>query len=278
MTIAIGFACSDGIVLATDTQYTTQYVGLGIKREGPKLFVAAERSDLTVIIAAAGSVPFMKMAVGKLKDAFDLLISPSEREVQQTVEDVLLLFFKAHIYPVPNNRPQFSLLIGARIGTNTYRLWETESTSVVPVASYACIGAGETISQYALKLVHGGSEVADTMFTAAFAVKAAKDHVNGCGGPTKLWTLTQVGIDKTASFDMKDAEEISDDLFQWMRVLLIYLSTEGILVENDDGVRSVTDEIGNRVLDFRNKQRAKKEKRRKFVELQAQRRKAKLSG
>jgi len=87
VTIGIGFVCSNGIVLATDKQYTTQYTEFGLKKEGPKLFVASDRSDLAVIIAAAGNVPFMKMAAGRLKDAFGRLVNPSEQDVKETIED-----------------------------------------------------------------------------------------------------------------------------------------------------------------------------------------------
>src|SRR5437867_3380692 len=57
VTIGVGFKCSDGIVLATDTQYTSG----PLKTHGPKLFplfAPIELPDLAVVVAGAGRVSF----------------------------------------------------------------------------------------------------------------------------------------------------------------------------------------------------------------------------
>src|SRR5690242_6632496 len=108
MTIAAGFRCRDGIVLGTDTQYT---LGGLLRADGPKLFNIAERSDLSMVIAGAGSVPFMRMAVEEIKTALTTipLGTAALPNVKKVIEDVLMNVFSIHVFPVPGEKPEFEL-------------------------------------------------------------------------------------------------------------------------------------------------------------------------
>jgi 20S proteasome alpha/beta subunit len=254
VTIAVGFLCTDGIVLGADTQYTQHYTTFGLKTQGPKLFVVADRPDLAVIVAGAGSVSFMKMAVDKLKQAFSGLSIPSGTQIRDTVEVVLLDFFTKHVYNVPDyKQPDFKLLIGARTNRNDFSLWETSLTSVAQLEEWdhVCIGIGNTVSSYALTITRGAGLVEWAKLRAAFCVNAAKRNVDGCGGPTRLLTLTANGVEHVGVLEIEAAEKYADELLAYIGTALNY-AEENEFMTDDDVVQLAT-ALSNEILRFRSK-------------------------
>ncbi len=130
MTIGVGLLCNDGIVLASDTEYTTGV----LTTLGPKIFKATQRSDVVVIVAGAGRVPFMKAAVEKIgKKVSQLPADPSTEDVKDAAEDALLSFYTKHVYPVPEDiRPEFDLILGVW-ASDGLQLYNTDLTTLIPV-------------------------------------------------------------------------------------------------------------------------------------------------
>src|ERR1051326_3018385 len=222
MTIAAGFICRDGIVFATDTQYS---VGGLLKTDGPKLFNVAERSDLSVVIAGAGTVPFMRMAVGDIETALGQLPDGTATlsNTKKVIEDVLMNVFTVHVYPVPGDRPEFELLVGIRTQPDVLHLFRTYLTTVVPVSDYACIGVGVYVSHFALSLMYRADvSVTEATFLAVYCIKAAKDYVDGCGKHTRLQVIrSDDNIRRVYPNEIRDTEGYCEDLYEAMQFFVL---------------------------------------------------------
>jgi 20S proteasome alpha/beta subunit len=261
MTIGIGFLCHDGIVLATDTQYTRGVY----KGHGPKifpLFAPPDRSDLVAVIAGAGRVAYMQRCAEKIKGALATSSNPTQKDLQGIIENELLAFYQRYIYPSPNpDRSAFELIIGAWTGADkAYSLFKTEDIVVTSVASpgkssYCTIGSGFSVADYALGLTYDESKsVADATFLAAFCVKAAKDYVDYCGGNTHIYTIrnSPYRVHHLPDVIVKEAESISVELFDLLKLILNCLNPEALW--DEEAVRTMTDSLKDSIMNFRSSQ------------------------
>jgi 20S proteasome alpha/beta subunit len=274
VTIGIGFKCNDGLVLATDTKYTEG----DFKSHGPKLFQLlgpVERPDLAVVIAGAGHVPFMKRAIEDIDSALRALSAPSTENVRTTTESVLVAFYEKHVYPRPSHwwSAEFELILGVWTQTDGYVMLSSNGTTVSPVVTLGtastCIGLGKHVSEYALALVFQSTlSVENAKFMAAFAIKAAKDYVDSCGGETKIYTLKDDAsgfrVHRVMKVEVETAEKYSVELYDTAKYLLDTLDTESIA--DDESVDVVMGIIKESITDFRKKQKEWKEKMRKLRE------------
>lgn len=258
MTIGVGFKCDDGIVLATDSQYTT---GGLIKTHGPKLFIVAERPDLSVLIAGAGSVSFMKMAVRMIEARVKQMPEGSATlsGVVGEIENILLNVFTKHIYiypAAPESQPVFNLLIGVWISNEGLHLFQSDLTSVTSVSEYSCIGLGIYVSEFALGLMHRSDiGIEEAKFLAAYCIKAAKDYVDDCGKDTKIYVLSKQGaISRVGLGEIKDTDEYIENLSDSLRYLPM-----GLEIDDDSDLDSLVGLFRQAIVDFRDKQRKRKE-------------------
>ena len=273
MSIGVGFKCIDGIVLASDTQYTRG----SIKSQGPKIFPLCDTSELAVIIAGAGRVPFMKRACEKIETALAALVSPTLEDVRTAIELVLVDFFNYYVYPKPSPEREnctFELIVGAWTRQDGFGLFKTDDVVVTPVtkhgSAYCSIGYGQYVSEYALGLTfQPGINLENAKFIAALCVKAAKDYVDYCGGKTHMYTLGEIEgsayhIGRVNVLDIKDAEQYSEDLFETLRYIMSYLDPTSLTSE--ESVRGMTDLLKDGILRFRQQQIARRDRIRKAKE------------
>jgi 20S proteasome alpha/beta subunit len=273
VTIGVGFKCIDGIVLASDTQYTRG----SIKTQGPKLFPLSDTPELAVALAGAGRVPFMKRACEKIEAALKALVEPALEDVRTTIERALVDFFHYYIYPMPSpEREQsgFELIAGVWTRKDGFGLFKTEDVTVTPVtkhgSAYCSIGYGQYVSEYALGLTfQPGINMENAKFIAALCVKAAKDYVDYCGGRTQIITLGEIEgseyhISRVNLFDIRDAEQYSEDLFETIRYIMSYLDPTSLTSE--ESVRGMTDLLKDGILRFRQQQVARRERLRTLRE------------
>lgn len=262
MTIGEGILCNNGIVLATDTEYTTG----SLKTFGPKLFKAADRRDVAAIIAGAGSVSFMKTAAEKIGIKIGgLPKDPNTESVKDAAEEALLQFYKTHVYPVPEGiRPQFGLLIGVWTAVDGLRLYKSNLTNIVQEPTYATIGVGQYVACYAVDLVRGRDiGVEQGKVIAAFSIKAAKDYVSGCGKKTNIWTLDEVGnIQRLSPAEIKDLEEYCEDLTNALQFAQLGLDIGEI---SKDEMDALVGDFRQSLTDFKEKQQKRAEAREKAL-------------
>ncbi|TAM80056.1 MAG: hypothetical protein EPN47_16315 [Acidobacteria bacterium] len=260
MTVAIGFRCDDGIVLSTDTQYTMGPA----KTDGPKLFICADNGNFATAIAGAGRVSFMKRAVEKIEHALKNLSSPTCQEIRLKVEDTLLQFFRDHIYPMPPSKQQgadFELILGVWTYQDGFHLYKTEETTVHHVGgNYCSIGWGFYVTDYALRLMTSWDQnIESAKLVAAMCVKAAKDHVNYCGGDTRMLVVHNTPpsrIERILPNEIRSAEDYAADLTETLRLIISILDIEAKSDATIDSeyVDAVMNNLKERIVEFREKQ------------------------
>jgi 20S proteasome alpha/beta subunit len=198
MTIAAGFICADGIILAADTQYT---VG-STKTNGQKIYDVIEDGDYRLILAGAGDVPYIRMTADKLVSNLLKKKLHSESDVIEVVGATLKWVHKEHIFPHPadqfGNKPMVQLLVAIRSSAGL-KLLASNATAVFNVTDYQVLGSGVEIASYILdRLREHGYNLPTMEILATYVISVAKRYDNYCGGDTQLVTLHRDGrIERT---------------------------------------------------------------------------------
>lgn len=206
VTIASGFKCPDGIVLATDTEYTTAYA----KTYAPKLFTCAPQQDFIVCLAGAGDADYMKMAAERIDEALPGT-KPTFDSIRYAIETANTSIYKKHVYPYPgksDEKPWYDLMAAVWVrdntppterllgeGKETTRLFKLTRTSITKVDSYSFLGTGEYLANYLARLHWSfGLTLKEAEALAVYVIKRVKTHVPYCGGDTKIATLSSSGV------------------------------------------------------------------------------------
>lgn len=264
MTVAVGFKCDDGVILSTDSQYTMG----AAKTDGPKIFICADTADFAVAVAGAGRIAFMKRAVEKIEDSLLGLKSPTHKEIRLKVEESLVQFHKDYIYPMPADKQEkarFELIVGVWSSNGGFQLLKTEETTVDVVKdNYCSIGWGFYVTDYALNLMASWEHsVEGAKLVAAICVKAAKDHVDYCGGDTRMIAVHDTPpfcIERILASEIKDIEDYASELTETLRMIISALDIKAESSSDDaEYLDAVTNSLKGRMAEFREKQQKARE-------------------
>ena len=185
MTIAAGFFCSDGILLASDSLYSGSGYAVG---EGPKFWVIT-KDDVVVVFGGAGYEPWLmrtKMEIERKISKGGL----SQINIVSRIDQVL--------EKVANKIPPewaFGALVAIRNSEGLY-LYESLGVSFLsPVRNHwQCVGTGQSLGLYfATLLFREGMSLHWAKVVAAHLVKECKVYSDGCGGPTRFVEIPTVG-------------------------------------------------------------------------------------
>lgn len=206
MTIAAGFVCADGIVIAADTEYT------GVSKfQGSKVWWV-QNGETTFVLTGTGP----GVTLGHIRDHLFRMFQPSmePEQVSDMVHGVLTGFFEKHIYTKPVELQQEaspSLLFAVRKG-GRFHLYQTESAPPpARVEQWACVGWGRDLGQYIADLFYKPGQAAKwTERLAAYLVYQAKRHSAYCGGGTDVVSLTRDEL-------TPHVRPRNDDIREWER-------------------------------------------------------------
>jgi len=200
MTIAAGFICSDGVLLASDTLYSN--TGMGLKY-GPKFWVL-DHGDVLVVFGGAG----MEAAMLRTRDEIDrkLKAGMSLIRVVDLIDDSLK---KVH-GKLPNQLEfRTAALVVVRAEGRTV-LYENAGASdmLSPIQQACqCVGYGQSLGWYfASSLFGAGMSLKWAKRVAAHLVKNCKDYSESCGGQTHLIEVPNHG----AATRIEDQTVIAD--------------------------------------------------------------------
>ena len=189
MTIAAGFLCSDGFVLAADTQHS----GVN-KRYAPKIWMA-RKGDVLIAMAGSG----LSVALSRAEEDIRARLLPTMkmREVRDMVDGVLYALQHKYQPPYPGsqNPPPITVLVGVRIG-GACRLYESDGSAILgPVQkNRSCIGWGSSLGLFfADSLFRKGMTLAWAEIIAAHLISQSKKYADGCGGKTHMLRVPQSG-------------------------------------------------------------------------------------
>lgn len=196
MTIAIGFRCSDGVVLAADTQLTA--------RDSHKLYETKMQPHLTeehnVTFSFAGDYTLWRSFNEKFAQALQLVPRPlTVPKIKNTIEAVLSLFDV-----LDTNPAELNLLCGIAVPDSGFTLCKTQGHAIHEVSGYEYVGVGDssllrflgpllTQPPPVAPIGQSGVIVRQAVMIATYMVMKAKTNIDGCGGDTDVWVVRSDG-------------------------------------------------------------------------------------
>jgi hypothetical protein len=187
MTIAAGFKCSDGVLLASDTLYSNTGTGL---RYGPKLWIL-DHGDVLVVFGGAG--PEARLL--RLRDEIDRKLKSGMSRIK--VVDTVDMALQKVAAKLPRNPfMDMQALVAIRIQHDIV-LYETQAgiDMLNPIGDICqCVGFGQGLGWYfARSLFRTGMEMKWAKIVAAYLIKQCKDYSESCGGETHIIEVPHSG-------------------------------------------------------------------------------------
>ena len=201
MTVALGFHCTDGVVLAADSEISNNVM----KYQGDKAWIYkypsdAERFELQVGIVGAGDASFIQYAAERIDASLGDEIQKRTRltmaQVNSVIQGVVNELHHTHLYPVPptHDQPRVELIIGIWLGDTRNRLAKTYLTAMTKVWNYDAVGIGSALANFIIKRFYGGRvTVSQAVFIATQVLMHVKDNVPACGGQSKVIAMFKRG-------------------------------------------------------------------------------------
>lgn len=225
-TIIIGIRCKDGLVIASDSQLSGGEI---TELECHKLRKFNARDGSIIVVGGAGIEPSFKQAMNLLQDRLtdgienegqlvnlvegaylDVWNGYIDRRKRQLGLDRVTVKTAEEIMKSMYDDVQFGLVVGARLQTqDRYFLCKIAAPSVAAtlIEKHDAIGTGSSIAEYILDKywpTYGGYSITgrdywtvhDAQELALYVVNEVKHaRREDCGGPTKIWSVTQQGVD-----------------------------------------------------------------------------------
>jgi len=200
MTIAAGFVCSDGVLLASDTLYSS--TGMGLKY-GPKFWIL-NHGDVLVAFGGAGS----EAGLLRTRDEIDRKLSSGQSLIR--VLDII----DSSLQKVSNKLPDHPdwkshCLIAIRVNGQTLLYENSAGSNMLSPVQQACqcVGYAQSLGWYfAASLFHAGMSIRWAKIVAAHLVKNTKEYVETVGGDTHLVEVPHVGTPRR----IENKSEIAD--------------------------------------------------------------------
>jgi 20S proteasome alpha/beta subunit len=223
MTIVVGFRCSNGVVIATDSQYSLDIS----KTRGQKIFPIPTNGYYALTIGGAGGSDQIKWAVSEIQHSLAKEIGArhtSSTEIREIVESVLIRSYRDHVNPAPEeegNFLEYGLLIGIWTAKERSLLFRSSRTTLAQVENpnYTTIGQGSCLSAYILHALFERTwllTVDEASSVGAYIVQMAKEFVDFCGGSTFVRVLDENGHDvRLGKDEVENAIEHYRELFRW---------------------------------------------------------------
>jgi hypothetical protein len=176
MTIALGVLCSDGIVLAADSEESTGYAG-GVKTSSVKIATGISGAPIGYQVSAAISGAGRARYLDSAKDHLIIPVLGSYVDnydaVKDSIDGSLGEFYAKYVIPFASlpdhDRPEISLII-ARQCAGQLSLWTTDKNTVQRCFKYGAVGAGAAYATlllsryiYPLNIAQGKMVAAHTL-------------------------------------------------------------------------------------------------------------------
>jgi 20S proteasome alpha/beta subunit len=278
MTVAVGFRCVDGVVLAADQQYSEG----AAKLYGYKIYLIRNEGHYALTIAGSGGVPSIKGAVREIRKSLAREVGETNTDadtVGDLVERTLRAYYATHIDCAPPKAREdldFQLLIAVWTAGHGSRLFQTWRSQWYEVESpfHRCIGAGAYLTDCLTEMLAPTSlmSVEAAKPLAAFIVGRAKKFVQYCGGQTFVRALLGDGTDDRVWQDeIIDSNLYFEGFFRTVGGMRDLLGTAHSPENVDTG--SVAARLKEQFVTF---QKARLEDRRKQVEMRERARSRRL--
>ncbi len=197
MTIALGILAVDGIVLAADSEISTDG---DLKTVDTKLVGAAQQQyGNAVSVAGSGSVGYfqslrVKVALVALQN---MCREPfCDSNVEQGIQEFMLDFHAKHVVPYAGkkNAPGVDVLVAALM-PGKEMLFASEKAAVRQSVHFDAIGAGGPYAISILANCYCAMSIESATLMACYVMQRVKMTIMGCGHDTQLMILRE-GVPK----------------------------------------------------------------------------------
>lgn len=196
LTIAIGFRCSDGVVLAADTQLTWAGSHKGYETK----MHPHQTEEHNVTFTFAGDYTIWKSFNEKFAEALPMLPRPLTIPIIKTAIETILSLFSV----LEANPNELNLLCGITVPGGGITLCKTQGQTIHEVSEYEYVGVGDssllrflgpllTSPPPVAPIERQGFIVRQAVMIATYLVLKAKTNIDGCGGDTDVWIVRSNG-------------------------------------------------------------------------------------
>jgi 20S proteasome alpha/beta subunit len=190
MTLIAGFVCSDGSVVAADTE-----VSGDIRTQERKLMGAGQSGHYHLVIGASGDGVACDELMQAIHDETITLPNPEIAAVEEIVRDRVRQMHEAVLFPqweAVKHRQYFQtveVIVGLRDVKDQHAVWRSNENIVARVTNTAFIGSGSLVASYiGERLFSEGLSTAITHHLATQVLREAKTRGTGVGGNTDVWS------------------------------------------------------------------------------------------
>ncbi|MFZ3245040.1 MAG: hypothetical protein WA185_08190, partial [Candidatus Acidiferrales bacterium] len=184
MTIGVGIRCADGLVLCADSLESDGVT----KRNVNKIREVFRNDEWGIVIASAGDADLAECFADDLGDVLADKQDFDEAWFIRTLRKAVQETHKANL------KSEFALLVGFYRETKrktSSRIFRVQQDSAGPVSYWQAVGIGGHLSDFFLSQLYSPNiSVAEALHLGVFVIARAKEHVDGCGGPTRAWCWT----------------------------------------------------------------------------------------
>jgi 20S proteasome alpha/beta subunit len=202
MTIAVGMQCNDGVVLAADSEIC---LGPGGKIYQSTLHKISGLASIYTIFA--GHIDFAEELAATLRKATQ---GKKGNQLTTSIQAAYGSFWRErHTEPLPAHKTLTDLLFTINEGSRI-SLFHASCNRLTPVKTYSVLGIGNEKAQAVFSaLYRTGMSSTLASYMAIYGLGRMKGLVQGCGGASRVWKMTNSVFDQTllAESEIARAEE-----------------------------------------------------------------------
>jgi len=203
MTIAAGFQCKDGVILAADTEIS---LGQTTKTRQSKLFVINKAQDCC--LTYAGHVAFAQELVGVMRSA--TRGKEGKKLLEAARKSYRHFHNKYYTQPPKPEKSWADVLITLKEG-QAVSLYCGQGRHWFKVDKYKLLGIGEEQAEAVVNPLYSGEPTTNEAgYIAICVLRKVKWFVQGCGGPTEVGEIRHTGPHLWSSDKVEQAEEDLD--------------------------------------------------------------------
>jgi 20S proteasome alpha/beta subunit len=213
VTLIAGLKCTDGIVLAADTEESTYLTRGRARKLLARTFERADKKPtkakkgkgdyqtpkpyVVVAIAGAGTAALIDAAVEQVFDAVSQSNTSTIAQLKTTISDALLNFYRHNVSAYPTRDPLdnlIDLICAVRAVDGDLALYRASGPLISTVSGFAICGSGEIIRHVLEELYQPTVSVPRAVALVLHLLNLGKRYVTGVGGDSEILTLTADGI------------------------------------------------------------------------------------
>ncbi|MHB8278698.1 MAG: Ntn hydrolase family protein [Candidatus Humimicrobiaceae bacterium] len=218
MTTILGLYCSDGIVIASDSQAT---LGTVKRSQEDKITYIKINNYIDVVVAGSGTEAY----ISRFTDLFDENKTQKEinlpRDFADLCEDVIRVLVQR--YPDLD----IGLITGIKISNNCFGLYSLYPIGVAEkINNYSCFGSGSTIAEYILaRLYYPGISIEKAIKIAIYVIEEVKKVDTYSGGFIRVTFVNTTGVYAMNLIDIiNESSKIQKSDFElkniWTKIIL----------------------------------------------------------